>query len=310
MSNATLTKFEVRARNLGFVDHTYVYCPEIRETFTCFVMSGTGDRLIAEGMGYYDVANLYRLPQFPFNDTAGIIYGITGVCHQAANRFLLATNPHIQIPCYFKKPAFPPLPPFSPFESPVLGYWLSATTYGVLGTDFANWMKTKWYPSLQKILGERPQQAQEFIFDEKLTHLVKLLEEKKYLDAIFHSAALQHPIATAQTMYAKQTEAGKEPSENDITSIVAAELASPIIHQVKPEKLKEEIAGMLNDKDKIIESGMRGEEMANKINESVGVLTKSLASQLSDSEYRNLIGAQKGEEVLVVDPEIAAKCSP
>lgn len=259
-----LTKFEARARSLaGLADHTYVTCPEIDKTFTCFAMAGTGDRLITKGMGHYDLANLYRTP-FVLNDTAGVNpYGVNGVCHQAANRFLLAVNPPILL------------------DFKVVGYWLSVALYGLYGKDFLIWYPTVFLPNAKKI------------------GLSRMKEEK------LQFAALHEPIA--QTMSAEQSEADMNLSENDIISNVACDLAAPIIPKVKPKKLKEDIVDLLNEKDGIIDSGMRGEEMANKINELVGVSTKSLASQLSDSEYQNLVGAQKGEEVLVVDPEIAAK---
>jgi len=259
-----LTKFEARARSLaGVADHTYVSCPEIDKTFTCFAMAGTEDRLINKSMGYYDLANLYRMP-FGFSDTAGIAYGVTGVCHQAANRFLLATRPPILL------------------NFTVRAYWLSIALYGLLGKDAIIWSSAVFLPNAIKFGLRRKEETLQL-------------------------AALHKPIA--QTISAEQTEAVMNVPENEIISNVACDLAAPIIPKVKPKKLKEDIVDLLNEKDRIIGSGMRGEEMANKINELVGVSTKSLASQLSDSEYRNLVGAQKGEEVLVVDPEIAAKCS-
>lgn len=260
-----LTKFEARAKSLaGLADHTYVSCPEINKTFTCFAMAGEGDRLIAEGMGYYDLADLYRTP-FILSDTAGVNpYGVNGVCHQAANRFLLATNQ----------------PTLLNFK--VLGYWLSVALYGLYGKDFLIWYPTVFLPNAKKF------------------GLLRGMEQK------LQFAALHEPIA--QTMSAEPSEADTNLSENDIISNAADDLASQIIPEAKPKKLKEDIVDLLDEKDRIIGSGMRGEEMANKINELVGVSTKSLASQLSNTEYRSLVGAQKGEEVLVVDPEIAAKC--
>ncbi len=240
-----LTRFEVRAKRLpGFVDHTYVSCPDINKTFTCFAMLGVGDRLINSDMGCYDVANRYRQPCV-LPDTAGIFpYGIDGVCHQAANRFLLATNNRIQL------------------NNQVGGYLLSVALYGAYGKSFPLWYIRYFY----------------------------------------------EPII-AQTMSAKLTEGEMNLSEHDIISNAAYDLASPIIPNVNPMKLKEDNVDLLVEKDKVIDSGMRGEKMANKINELVAVFTKNLASQLTDSEYQNMVGTQKGEEVLVVDPEIAAKHS-
>lgn len=285
-----LTTFELHAKSLaGLADHTYVSCPDINKKFECFLMGGIGDRFISSSPGYYDVANLYRTP-FILNDTAGLNpYGIKGVCHQAANRFLLATNPRIHLNSIIQKlsPMPTDLVPFIPGHSPldlmVKGYLFSLQLYGIYGTDGNAWFNSVFH-SAAKRMG-----------------LLTLMENNLEIDPFYR------PFA--QTMSAEQTEANMHLSENDIIGNVVCQLSSPIIPTVKSNKLKEDTVDLLKEKDRIIGSGMRGEEMANKINELVGVSAKSLASRLTDSEYRNLAGTQKGEEVLVVDPEIAAKCS-
>lgn len=261
-----LTRFEVRARSLaGLADHTYVSCPDIDKIFTCFLMAGERDRLIAKSKGYYDLANQYRTP-FVLTDTAGVNpYGVNGVCHQAANRFLLATSPRIQL------------------NHSVGGYWLSAALFGVYGKDYTIWYHKVFLPEAEKM---------------------RLVPHKRKGR---HFADIR--VATVETKSAQQIKADKHLSENEIISNEACHLAKPIIHREKTEKIKEDIVDLLDEKDKVIDSGMRGEEMANKINELVADSTKLLASRLTDSEYGKLVGTQKGAEVLVVDPEIAAKYS-
>ena len=261
-----LTKFEARARSLdllGLVEHTYVSCPDIKKTFTCFLMAGSKDRLIAESTGYYDLANQYRTP-FVLTDTAGVNpYGVNGVCHQAANRFLLATSPRILL------------------NNKVGGYLLSTALYGVYGKDYIVWYKKVFLPKAQE-MGLFP--------DKRGLHFFADIRE-----------------ATVETKSAQQIKADKDLSVNEIISKEAAHLASSILNRAKTKKIQEDFLDLLEEKDKVIDSGIRGEEMANKINDLVADSAKSLASRLSDSEYKELVGTEKGAEVLIVNPEIAAK---
>ena len=64
-------------------DHTYVTSSD-GYTWPCFGRS-QGGSLICSGVGNTAKANCLSNPGGRF---AGIIYGITGVCHQAANRVL------------------------------------------------------------------------------------------------------------------------------------------------------------------------------------------------------------------------------
>jgi hypothetical protein len=77
---------------LKILDHTFVVAPNKGPAyFDCFGgHDGAGRHSLdgASGEGNYAVANCYRMPSI-LPDTAGLIpYGVHGVCHQAANRFL------------------------------------------------------------------------------------------------------------------------------------------------------------------------------------------------------------------------------
>ena len=63
----------------------------------------------------------------------------------------------------------------------------------------------------------------------------------------------------------------------------------------------------VEEKDRVVDSGLRGEEVANNINDLLADSARSLASRLSDAEYKELVETEKGAEILIVDPEIAAK---
>ncbi|MBA8962427.1 hypothetical protein JOJ86_006770 [Rhodococcus percolatus] len=113
-------------------DHTYVSSPENGKYFNCFGgHAGPNPRKIVEGLGNYAIADCYRqswifATPLAGYDTAGIIYGIEGVCHQAANRFLYSANVTLDLK--------------------VSGYWLSTLLYGVYGTTFRRWLDDWYFP--------------------------------------------------------------------------------------------------------------------------------------------------------------------
>jgi|WetSurMetagenome_2_1015567.scaffolds.fasta_scaffold170287_2 hypothetical protein len=98
----------------NFADHTFVHCFTNNQYFDCWGgHTGPDERTICSGYGSYNVANCYRMPMFGHNDTAGVLYGADGVCHQSANRFLVTAKTVLNLR--------------------VRGYWLSSLAYGVYG---------------------------------------------------------------------------------------------------------------------------------------------------------------------------------
>jgi len=77
------------AQNLPGADHTYVES-STGSCYGCFGRSTGGNALCSAG-GNVDQADCLSGP----NGTAGILYGLTGVCHQAANRILLPAKVNI-----------------------------------------------------------------------------------------------------------------------------------------------------------------------------------------------------------------------
>lgn len=107
-------------------DHTFVYCTNKNSYFLCFSAGDIHDEgavlcVTSTGKKAYCKADKYRcsIPGFP--DTAGLTYGITGVCHQAANRFMYATETYTSYPLGKSRPH---------------GYLATVTTYGTWGVDF------------------------------------------------------------------------------------------------------------------------------------------------------------------------------
>lgn len=82
---ATLSGFGVPAQNAPMWDHTYVTSSDGRGPWGCWGRSSGGKALAqASAMGSSTIADCISQS----NSRAGIVYAITGVCHQTANRIL------------------------------------------------------------------------------------------------------------------------------------------------------------------------------------------------------------------------------
>lgn len=112
---ATLTGYEIRAQGpLGIIgDHTYVQSADPGDKWGCFGRD-QGGKGICSGSGDYGTANCISQP----GAHSGIIYGVTGVCHQCANRILY---------------------PAGVVVSQARGYGASVALYGTYGRDAAAW---------------------------------------------------------------------------------------------------------------------------------------------------------------------------
>jgi hypothetical protein len=81
MPAGTLTGYGLKILGLRF-EHTYVESTH-GHVWPCWGRSA-GGRTLCAGIGNTDHADCLSLP----NSQAGVIYGVTGVCHQTANRIL------------------------------------------------------------------------------------------------------------------------------------------------------------------------------------------------------------------------------
>ena len=108
MPTGTLTGFALKLDALPMWDHTYV-ASNLGHIWACWGESA-GGRQICSGIGNADQADCLSQP----NSQAGIRYGITGVCHQAANRILF---------------------PARQFVSGARGYRASVFVWGAYGKD-------------------------------------------------------------------------------------------------------------------------------------------------------------------------------
>lgn len=110
---STLTGYAISTGFLG-TDHTYVTSDNPHYVWPCWGR-GSGGRKICQGTGNASVANCISKP----NSWAGIVYGVTGVCHQTANRILFPARVTV---------------------SKARGYTASRIAYGVYGSTFPEFL--------------------------------------------------------------------------------------------------------------------------------------------------------------------------
>lgn len=131
-----------KAFNTNFLDHTWVESIDPSDEFRC--KGGTDkNRFLHE----------FQIPHFTYyalnevrdkDDSIGILYGICGVCHQMANRFLYPSGRSITQLNLEERPK---------------GYNLSSALYGTYGYDFSGWRDKVYQPAYNKYAGRKNEKA-------------------------------------------------------------------------------------------------------------------------------------------------------
>jgi hypothetical protein len=258
-----------------YAEHTYIKCPEKNAYFNCWgdhqsTTQGPGTyRFSCQGL--YNVADCYRKDILSIKDTAGIgVYGINGVCHQTANLFLYSTGRAITI------------------ADGVKGYALSSLAYGIYGdlnpfNDPAQplflsiWKMTVYNPCYRK-----------FVYDGHNDG-----------ETLFQDLQKLHKSIV------KDFQIGR----NELIHNEAAVLIKQIMPDIDTNQFKDIHLDFLKEKTDIIKSGLKGERLANQINEIAVQFQKSLAEKIGSEAYEKLTGLKVGETLNIVDPAIAAKAA-
>jgi len=275
METFELWSYDVSGDLGQYAEHTYVKCPDNNEYFDCWgnhesPTQGSGvHRFSCEGI--YEVANCYRHNIFTVRDTAGIgIYGINGVCHQTANLFLYSSNRAISI------------------EDGVKGYWLSSLAYGTYGdvNPFDSpaqplfievWKQMVYNPCYQEYRGGKGLGGE----------LFKLIAE-------LHRTFVKGEMAI---------------SHNELIHHEASILAKQVLPDINTDGFKDIHMDFLNDKTSSIKEGLKGDQLAKKINEIAVQFQKDLMKRIGDEAYKKLTGLEAGETINIVDSVIAAKAA-
>jgi len=256
-----------------FAEHTYLKCPERNAYFDCWGGHESEDQgsgvLRFSCKGRYDVASCYRRPAFGRPDTAGIgVYGINGVCHQTANLFLCSTGRVITL------------------KDGVKGYGASVLAYGVHGdvapfggplqpVFYEVWKMTVYNPCYQEAMTPAPDAGHLLLREIRDTRrsLLKLGGKMNHRELIHREASL---------------------------------VARQALPDLDAGSFKDIHMDFLKEKTAIIRKGIKGEPLANKLNEIAAGFQRSLAERIGPASFERLTGLKPGETVMLVDPRLAA----
>lgn len=230
--------YAIPVDGLSFLDHTYVHIDKndnTKDIYGCWGRSD-GGRQICEGTGDVAEAEMIATP----NGLAGIVYGVTGVCHQTANRILY------------------------PAQITVMeagGYAISSAIYGTYGLgEFENNMVASCDDVYFNGLEEIGRKYHGMGHDSN-THIERTVEELALLAKIKLGTERKLDMDALRTIVTfADSERVKIVSRRDLTEI--------------------SMKGLIN-------------MLANRIAER-------FAEILSDEDYKNFIGVQKGKPLAIV----------
>lgn len=250
-------------------DHTYVACPGLNQFFECWGQhyAPPDQVLICSGNGNYPVANCYRctidLFGNVFRDTACLpTYGVDGVCHQSANRFLFTAGTTLTLA--------------------VRGYWLTLLTYGTYGTW---WTFAGVLAGCELAAGAEAPAAEEM--------------------AMASNPSLPDQI---RDLYEKSKNEKPPPSHNEMLIREAALVTKFYAPDIDPARHRDLHAALLADKDAAIASGLKGAELAARLNAVAAEHQWKFAERLGADAYQKLMGVPAGERLDIIEPGLEATC--
>lgn len=248
------------------IDHTYVTSSE-GHIWNCWGRSSGGQVICS---GETEAAHAECLSQK--NSHAGLLYGLTGVCHQTANRILF---------------------PASCIVSAATNYWLTVFFYGTYGLSVV-----KFQSRIKKCLA-----AKDHLTPRLDSHNSELTGEAAYLQGINQLYA--HAL-TRQ----KQTGMSKERMvlhllQNELKLTTAYRLGSEASTKVTNTLLKYQTE-LLREKDfydrALMAKRLVPVRYAEKINEITNAAFKDINKSLGESRYQEMFGIIP--EAQLIDPAI------
>lgn len=281
---AKLYGWAIKINWLG-ADHTYVTSSDGGK-WGCWGRS-SGGRKISSGTGSSKRANCLSQS----SSHAGIIYGVTGVCHQTANRILY---------------------PARVVVSRASGYWASVTMYGTYGThsivSLAEWeiRKTRCNKVSDdfgiKALAAAPKAGIKAINEPTAESGMKAYLDK--VDSIYAKQTSEMkmsavPMAQKTDFLAQELELlfdyrlGAAKDSKKITTL--QKLQSSILHE------KEGFDEALIGRDISVE------EYAQKVNGLMAKFMKESGAQLGREAHTKVFGMTPDTVFKIVDPKIIAK---
>ncbi|MFC1769692.1 hypothetical protein ACFLZI_01390 [Nitrospirota bacterium] len=273
----TLTGW-AKAHKGSIAEHTYVTCDG--ETWACFGES-SGGKEITRGAGSTAMAHCISLPA----QTAGIVYGLSGLCHQAANRILW---------------------PARTLVTGARGYWLSALLYGTYGTSDLEWLARMGMCSC---------------FTGESSHFDKTAKKDEH-EVIRLGRADRAYHRSVRTLYSKAFMLQDLPGTRERGAIDINILARDrdllmdykLGENYRPGKRKSIMKRLrrFHSTKKQLDRALHMEELSlreytTRVNAEAEFFLDFCAGLLGNEDYTRLIGIKPGENIKVVDEIIASE---
>jgi hypothetical protein len=238
------------------------------------------------GFGSYAVADCYRLTRDKkCPDTAGIQYGVTGVCHQTANRFLYAGNTCLD-------------------PARVKGMQLTILTFGPLGKDAVSWYKNIYTPCAKKAGITLPAAAD--------IKALEFADAGKSGDGMLPNSG-KDSCMRFQAIYVEAASRSVEPDPNELIMQATAVDARHRVPEVDPESIRDVQRGFLHEMDIIQQDAVAGrtsiEQRDERINELGYQIQQDLARVLGVEQYEKFMGVPVGEPLSIIDQVESSSCS-
>lgn len=278
---AILTGWAIAIGTTG-ADHTYVTSSD-GHAWPCWGRSAGGHSICAAG-GASARANCLSQS----NSHAGIVYAISGVCHQTANRILHPANVIV---------------------SAAGGYWASVLLYGTYGTNGLAWL-IEWEIRKKRCAGI----SGDLVADTK----VLSFSDQETGEAMPEDPALQNYLEKVNQLYSARVKvmAFTDVDEEEKTDLLGQELelmvdyrlgaAAPDIASLRDAQMKTLAEkGVLDQK--LISKELTTMEYVQEVNSLVNHLLGHSIELLGEKNYRQLFGVVPGESVELIDRDILAQ---
>lgn len=265
-------------------DHTFVYCTNQNSYFKCFSTAdihaeGAVLCVTSTGKKAFCKADKYRCGILGLPDTAGLGYGLTGVCHQAANRFMYATETYTSYPEGKSRPR---------------GYSSSCVLYGKWGLDFYNSFLPFLYAQAYArcLFAHMGHTAMQGLSPDSLDY--KLLDYYQMQHVTGNNPP--HPVADELEIVIRHTLGTDEPAELKQTHI-------GILGQMQKTFADYSLTALPNGEPSVRLPAGDVRQLVEKINKLSLEMQKEMKKVLGDEAFIRLNGDDKF--YLPVNPEIA-----
>lgn len=224
-------------------------------------------------------------------DCCGIVYGVTGVCHQMANRILVGTG--------------------NGFMTSAAGYWLRVTTYGPLGTGASPLLPYDPATLLVWISKVATVGIAWAVYEAAclaLTGLTAKTQDEQFM-AVEDPSEREHYIAAAKL---ERDHAGKPELLAKHLNLLAAHRLGADFPKEKADKM-DALIGLqahLHNAKKPIDKAYQDKTIsasrhASMVNQLLNDFLAGCAQHLDTHDYHQLFALEPDHKVELINPDIA-----